>query len=74
MMFFKDHNPPHFHAKYEGQVAIFEIKTRRMIAGDLPPRAKKLVRQWSSLHEKELLTNWQKAQKNGTLKPIEPLL
>lgn len=74
MMFFKDHNPPHFHAKYEGQVAVFEIKTHRMIVGDLPPHAKKLVRQWAGLHEKELLNNWQKAQKDGNLKTIEPLL
>ena len=73
MMFFKDHNPPHFHAKYEGHVAVFEIKTRRLIAGQFPPHAKKLVREWIVLHEKELLENWNKAMKNGNLKSIEPL-
>ena len=72
-MFFNEHNPPHFHAKYEGQIAAFEIKTRRLIAGDLPPRAKGLVRQWTSLHERELLNNWDKARRSGNLKTIEPL-
>ncbi len=73
MMFFNDHSPPHFHAKYEGQIAVFEIKTCHLIAGSFPPRARKLVRQWAVLHEKELLSNWNKALKDGNLKTIEPL-
>ena len=24
-MFFREHNPPHFHAKYQGYEAIFEM-------------------------------------------------
>ena len=27
-MFFDDHNPPHFHAEYGGDVSIFEIWPR----------------------------------------------
>ncbi len=26
LMFFQDHNPPHFHAKYEGQLAVYSLK------------------------------------------------
>lgn len=42
-LFFGDHPPPHFHAVYGEQNALFDIETLEMIEGDLPPRAKKLV-------------------------------
>ncbi len=74
LMFFKEHNPPHFHAKYEGQIAVFNIKTLRIIAGVLPPNAKRLIKKWAKLHQEELLSNWNNAQKDGKFKPIEPLL
>ncbi len=74
LMFFQEHNPPHFHAKYEGKIAVFNIKTHRIMAGDLPPSAKRLVRKWVKIHEKELLQNWVHSQKNGKLKTIRPLL
>lgn len=73
MIFFKDHNPPHFHAKYEGQIAVFDIKSHRVLAGELPPQAIRLVREWAKLHEKELLENWKRAQTDKQLKSIEPL-
>ena len=73
MMFFKDHNPPHFHAKYEGRIAIFNIQTHRLMAGKLPPHALKLVREWLKGHEKELMENWARAQRDRQLKTIEPL-
>lgn len=74
MMFFKDHNPPHFHAKYEGQIAVFNIQTHRLIAGKLPSHAMRLVREWLKIREKELLKNWQRAQSDQTLKSVEPLI
>ena len=74
MMFFKDHHPPHFHAKYEGNIAVFTIKGCRLLVGDLHMHAKRLIREWAGLHEQELMSNWQRAQKDGGLKWIEPLL
>lgn len=73
MMFFKDHHPPHFHAKYEGQIAVFAIKGCRLIAGKLPVRANRLVKEWAKLHEKELMQDWNIAQKEGELRTIEAL-
>lgn len=35
-MYFMDHNPPHFHAEYQGQRAEFAIHTLELIAGSLP--------------------------------------
>lgn len=74
MMFFKDHHPPHFHAKYEGQIGVYSIKGCRLIAGKLPPRANRFVKIWVKLHEKELIEDWNIAQKDGKLKLIEPLI
>ncbi len=35
-MFFSDHNPPHFHVKYQGYEATIDISTGT-IKGALPP-------------------------------------
>ena len=37
-MFFDDHNPPHFHAEYSGDVALIEIRNLSVFSGHLPPR------------------------------------
>lgn len=73
MMFFKDHNPPYFHAKHEGQIAIFDIRSHRVLAGGLPPQATRLVREWLKQDQKELHENWKRAQTDKQLKAIEPL-
>jgi len=48
-MFFDDHNPPHFHAEYAGDVALIDIRTLSVFAGQLPPRAMGLVVEWAVL-------------------------
>jgi hypothetical protein len=45
-MFFNDHAPPHFHARYGEFEAMIEIDTLAIIEGQLPLRALKLVREW----------------------------
>jgi len=42
-MFFDDHSPPHFHARYSGEKAAIEIESLRVLEGQLPPRALGLV-------------------------------
>ncbi len=73
MMFFQDHHPAHFHAKYEGQLAVFTIRGCALIAGKVPPRAARLIKEWAKLHEKELMEDWRIAERDGKLKTIEPL-
>ena len=46
-MYFNDHNPPHFHAKYSGYEALFDFNGK-VIEGDLPKRAVKFVQEWIS--------------------------
>ena len=72
-MYFQDHNPPHFHAEYQGAKAEYAIKTLDILAGKLPKRANALVLEWASEHKAELLKNWEKAVIPDSLLPIEPL-
>ena len=58
-MYDSDHPPPHLHAIYAGQMAVFLIATGVMSVGYLPPRAQRLVREWISEHRAELMNNWE---------------
>ena len=59
-MFFipAEHNPPHIHAIYGEYSGIIDIKTQKMLAGDLPQKALALVQEWAKLHKSELLQIW----------------
>ncbi len=72
-MYFSDHNPPHFHAEYQGEQAEYNIKTLEIISGKISKRANALVLEWASLHRKELIENWEKAQIPSEINKIEPL-
>jgi hypothetical protein len=53
-MYFNDHPPAHFHARYAGKKAKIIIDTLEVEKGELPPRAMKLVSEWVGLHREEL--------------------
>lgn len=72
-LFYDDHHPPHFHARYQDHKASIDINDLKIIEGSLPPRVLGLVVEWAILHKKELLANWELARKQKPLKPIEPL-
>ncbi|MDP3898356.1 MAG: DUF4160 domain-containing protein [Mesorhizobium sp.] len=58
-MFWNDHAPPHFHARYGASRAIFRISDCVLIGGELPPTATNIVRDWALAHQTELEHNWQ---------------
>jgi hypothetical protein len=72
-MYFDDHNPPHFHAIYGELEAIINIQTLGLISGSLTPRALGLVMEWASLHQTELLNDWEQAKNLQPLDKIDPL-
>jgi len=72
-MFFDDHNPPHFHAFYGEEQALVDIRHLSLFAGELSPRALGLVIEWATLHQRELLENWHRADGQKPLEKIEPL-
>ncbi len=72
-MYWNEHAPPHFHAKYGEFQAVINIKDFSMMNGKLPPKALALVVEWASIHQEELLKNWDLGIKGETFKKIEPL-
>ena len=72
-MFFNDHPPPHFHARYGEFEATIEIATLNILEGGLPARALNLVREWAMMHREELLNDWRLCRQNAAPARIEPL-
>jgi hypothetical protein len=72
-MFFDEHNPPHFHARYGSDRAAIEIRSLRVLEGKLSPRVLGLVVEWASQHQDELLANWEAARLNQPPRKIPPL-
>jgi hypothetical protein len=73
LMYFDDHNPPHFHVRYNDFRAIISIKDLALLEGQLPPRVLGLVMEWAGLHKNELLDNWNMVKETGKWFKIEPL-
>ncbi len=72
-MYYDDHNPPHFHARYGEHKVSVTIKDSMVLDGSLPPRVMGLVVEWSSLHRGELMADWERAKDNQPLAEIKPL-
>lgn len=55
----REHPPPHFHARYAEWEAEIEISTLQVIDGELPKRPMTLTLEWAFGHRPELLENWE---------------
>ena len=73
-MYYDDHNPPHFHAEYNGYSALIEISKARVIKGNLLSRQLKLILAWCVLHQDELMQNWELTKDDKELNKINPLI
>jgi len=72
-IFYGDHGPPHFHARYGNYKAAISIKELTVLEGYLPPRTLGMVIEWAALHQDELLRDWDLAMENQPLQKIDPL-
>ena len=68
MMYYSEHNPPHFHAEYAGFKCLVDVVSGCVIKGALPARQLKLVLAWD-----ELMQNWELAKSAQPLNGIAPL-
>ena len=68
----KEHNPPHIHATYEGNRAVFNLDGELM-EGSIPNKQRQLVVAWAILHRDELEANWELGQNKQAMYKIEPL-
>lgn len=71
-MFFGDHNPPHFHARYSGHSARCALNGE-MLAGEMPAWADRLIREWTAFHQAELESCWERITHHEAPGAIEPL-
>lgn len=72
-MYYNDHAPPHFHARYGEYEAAIHIETGGILGGELPTRVLALVGEWMDHHRDELLEDWELARARRKLRKIEPL-
>ncbi len=68
-MYFDEHNPPHFHVRYNEHRASMEIESLNVMAGKLPARVRGLVEEWAEFHRDELLEMWE-SQDFHKLEPL----
>ncbi len=71
-MYIDDHNPPHIHAKYGENDAMYNFDGEK-IDGEMPKKQEKYIVAWIDIHKDELIANWQLAHDNEPLFKIEPL-
>ena len=69
----REHQPPHFHAKYGGDEVVVGINDAEVIEGGIPSKQLKMLLGWTVLHQDELMENWKLAEQKQELFPIEPL-
>ena len=72
-MFYDDHNPPHFHVEYGEYKASIRISDFALVDGKLPSKIHGLVIEWSSMHQSELIKDWELARESQPLFRIDPL-
>jgi len=69
---FRDHAPPHFHARYGDDEISIEIYSGK-VNGKMSKRALQLIFEWMDIHRSELIDAWNSAEKARTINKIEPL-
>ena len=67
-----EHNPPHFHALYQGKEAVFDMEGN-LKEGEMPGKQTRLIAAWTEIHKDELLANWELAIHEEPLFRIDPL-
>ena len=72
-MFFSEHNPPHFHAEYQGTEGIFNFEGEMLRGNIKSATALRLIREWAILRNAELNENWRNISEKVSINKIEPL-
>ena len=71
-MYWRDHTPPHFHARYGDDEVTVDIESGA-VTGHMAKRALALAEEWRIMHQAELLEDWALASAKRPLRRIEPL-
>jgi hypothetical protein len=69
-MYYDDHVPPHFHARYGEYQATFTIDGM-LLEGALPRATRRMIAEWARRHREELALNWSYAIGQESFQRIE---
>ncbi|MGA2897078.1 MAG: DUF4160 domain-containing protein [Acidobacteriaceae bacterium] len=72
-MYWNDHVPPHFHVRYSGYKATVGIQSLSVLTGGLPRIAERLVLEWATEHQTELMEDWRLCEIKAQPLQIAPL-
>ena len=72
-IYYNDHAPPHFHARYGDYEIRVSIDDGQIMFGIFPKRAEQMVLEWLDLHRVEIMEDWTFAEQRKPLQKIEPL-
>lgn len=72
-MYWADHMPPHFHARYGDAEVLVSIKDLEVIEGSFPSKQLKMLLGWAAMRQDQLMDNWELAENKQELFEIEPL-
>lgn len=72
-LYYREHQPPHFHAIYGDDEVVVAIDSLAVLTGRLPGRALGLVMEWASLRQDDLRQAWQQVVAQEPIEAIEPL-
>ncbi len=72
-MYYDEHNPPHFHARYGSYKISVQIESGMVMKGFFPKKELRAVLNWQELHKKDLMQDWQLAEIEKPLNKIKPL-
>lgn len=72
-MYWADHMPPHFHARYADAEVLVSIKDLEVIEGNFPSKQLKMLLGWAAMRQDQLMDNWELAENKQELFEIEPL-
>lgn len=71
-MYRREHPPAHFHAIYAEHEATYTFDGE-LLAGELPRKQDRLVREWAEQREEDLERCWEQATSDEDVGTIEPL-
>ncbi len=57
-MYYNNHMPPQFHAEYNNK-ALVDIINIQVIKDSLPNKQLRLILAWCTIHQDELIQNWE---------------
>jgi hypothetical protein len=70
-MFYREHEPAHFHAEYQGQQGKFDLYGEVIVGNIRSKTALRLIK--DSAHHDELMANWENTKAGRPMERIAPL-